>query len=104
MKSYFFYFIFLIPLFCFSFVKPGVEVFFESETNSLHGKKIGIITNQTGIDRNLVLTSKKFLENADKYEIKAGRIGNIHGEKNDPIPARAETIILISAIVILYFY
>jgi hypothetical protein len=27
----------------------------------------------------------------ERYEIKAGRIGKIHGEKNDAAPARAET-------------
>jgi hypothetical protein len=26
----------------------------------------------------------------DRYEIKAGKIGNIHGEKKDPAPASAE--------------
>ena len=34
--------------------------------------------------------------------MKAGRMGNIQGEKNDPIPAIAETIILISAIKLCY--
>jgi hypothetical protein len=29
-----------------------------------------------------------------RYEIKAGRIGSIHGEKNDPKPANADTSML----------
>ena len=30
--------------------------------------------------------------------MKAGKIGKMHGEKNDPIPANTEIAILISAI------
>src|SRR5687767_15045635 len=32
-------------------VRPGVEVFLEKPPSSLHGKRIGLITNQSGIDR-----------------------------------------------------
>ena len=32
-------------------VRPGVEVFLEKPPASLHGKRIGLITNQSGIDR-----------------------------------------------------
>ncbi len=32
-------------------VRPGLEVFLQNPPASLHGKRIGLITNQSGIDR-----------------------------------------------------
>jgi hypothetical protein len=37
----------------------------------------------------------------DRYAIKAGKIGNIHGEKKDPAPASAEIRITGSTIPIM---
>jgi len=34
----------------------------------------------------------------ERYEMKAGSIGRIHGDKNEPAPAAAETRILASTI------
>jgi uncharacterized protein YbbC (DUF1343 family) len=32
-------------------VRPGIEVFLENPPHALHGKRVGLITNQSGIDR-----------------------------------------------------
>jgi len=43
-------------------VKTGLEVFFEEDhVSSLKGKKIGLITNHTGVDSNLVSNIQRFL-------------------------------------------
>lgn len=53
-------------------VKLGVDVFFtENYLSSLKGKKIGIITNQTGVDSELCPTIERFLSEAKDYSIKA---------------------------------
>jgi hypothetical protein len=40
----------------------------------------------------------------ERYEIKAGKIGNMHGEKKDPAPARAEMSIAGSTIQIMTLF
>ena len=53
-------------------IKLGVDVFFsESYTSLLKGKKIGIITNHTGVDSNLCLTMDRFISQAKEYSVKA---------------------------------
>ena len=34
-------------------VKPGVEVLFEKHLDLIRGKRVGLVTNPTGVDRNL---------------------------------------------------
>lgn len=53
-------------------VELGVDRFFkEGYQGELKGKKIGIITNQTGVSSSLKSTIDLFKENADHYEIVA---------------------------------
>ncbi len=53
-------------------VTPGVNVFFEEKyTGTLKGKRIGLITNQTGVDRNLRPTLQLLLEAAPKIQVVA---------------------------------
>lgn len=40
----------------------------------------------------------------DKYEIKAGKIGSMHGEKKDPAPASADISIPGSTIQITLYH
>jgi uncharacterized protein YbbC (DUF1343 family) len=54
----------IIVLFCAAYisialtaqVKPGIEILRESNFKLLEGKRVGLITNQTGVDRNLKST------------------------------------------------
>jgi uncharacterized protein YbbC (DUF1343 family) len=48
-----FYVISCTEIFCDSTVKPGIELFLEKKTNAISGKKAGLITNITGVDRSL---------------------------------------------------
>ena len=53
-------------------VLPGVNVFFEEHHyESLKGKRIGLITNQTGVDWKLRPTLQMFCEHASELEIVA---------------------------------
>ncbi len=45
-----------------SSVLPGVDLFFQEEAQSLFGKKIGLIVNQTSVDSSLEPTLSKFLK------------------------------------------
>jgi len=44
-------------------VKPGVEVFLESHLNLVEGKRVGLITNPTGVDSNLQNIIDIFFQN-----------------------------------------
>lgn len=44
-------------------VKPGVEVFLTSHLDLVKGKKVGLITNPTGVDRNLCSTAALLAQN-----------------------------------------
>ncbi len=66
---------------------PGVEVFFKQKHDeSLKGKMIGLITNHTGVDRNLRSTIQLFLDHPG-LEVKAlfgpehGIEGQAHAEE-----------------------
>jgi uncharacterized protein YbbC (DUF1343 family) len=53
-------------------VLPGLEVFFlEGRESSLAGKRIGIVTNHTGVDREFRSTVDRFLAVADHYQVAA---------------------------------
>lgn len=41
-------------------MKPGVEVFFESRLELVRGRRVGLITNPTGVDRALRSTAARF--------------------------------------------
>jgi len=49
-------FIFFLPQFSFAQVKTGIEVLRERNFNVLEGKKVGLLTNPTGIDQQLKST------------------------------------------------
>jgi hypothetical protein len=40
----------------------------------------------------------------DRYEMNAGKIGRIHGEKKDPAPARAEINMPVSTMQIVTLF
>jgi len=68
-------------------VLPGLEVFFAEKHDAvLQGKKIGLITNHTGVDRNLRSTIQLFLESPN-LEMRAlfgpehGLEGNAYAEE-----------------------
>ena len=79
---------FLILLFFSSFgasavVKTGLEVLVESNFKALQGKKIGLVTNPTGIDRNLkstvdILTAAPNVELVALFGPEHGEIGRAH--------------------------
>lgn len=46
-------------------VKPGVEVFLEKHLSLVKGKKVGLITNPSGVDRQLRSTAWLFKENPE---------------------------------------
>ncbi len=46
-------------------VTPGVEVFLKDHLDWVEGKRVGLITNPTGVDRNLVSTSDLLYEHPD---------------------------------------
>lgn len=56
----------------FAKVLPGVEVFFEEHRyESLKGKRVGLITNQTGVDSKMRPTVQLFLEHAPIIDLVA---------------------------------
>lgn len=65
--------LFFLPLFlyCAPKIELGVDVFFAEETKAFEGKKIGLITNQTGVSSSLQSTLELFLERKDKLQIAA---------------------------------
>lgn len=64
-----------------SIVKPGVEVLRDSEFEILKGKRVGLITNPTGVDSNLKSTVDILYE-SDKFELVA-LFGPEHGVRGD---------------------
>lgn len=46
-------------------VKPGIEVFLEKHLNLIKGKKVGLITNPTGVNSNLISTVDLFFKNPE---------------------------------------
>lgn len=73
----------IISTLCYSQVKTGIEVLRERNFNVLQGKRVGLCTNPTGVDRNLVSTID-ILHNAPNVNLVAlygpehGVRGNIH--------------------------
>ena len=75
-------------------VKTGIEVLIESNFKQLEGKRVGLVTNPTGVDKNLVSTVD-ILYNAENVNLVAlygpehGVRGDVHagdkvGDSNDP--------------------
>lgn len=53
-------------------VEPGVDVFFHSGySEKLKGKRVGLVTNHTGVSANLKPTYELFLENKDGFRLVA---------------------------------
>lgn len=74
----------MLPMLAFSQVKLGVEVLREGEFECLKGKRVGLITNPTGVDSNLKSTVDILFE-ADEVNLVA-LYGPEHGVRGD-IPA-----------------
>lgn len=74
----------LIPLLAFAQVKPGIEVLRDGGFGCLKGKRVGLITNPTGVDRNLKSTVDILFE-AEGVNLVA-LYGPEHGVRGD-IPA-----------------
>jgi uncharacterized protein YbbC (DUF1343 family) len=84
MKPILTYLLFLIPLFAFAQVKPGIEVLREGEFACLKGKRVGLVTNPTGVDKQLKSTVDILFE-AEGVNLVA-LYGPEHGVRGD-IPA-----------------
>ncbi len=85
MKRLLFYILFLIvPFVAYSQVKTGVEVLRQGGFECLKGKRVGLITNPTGVDSNLKSTVDILFE-ADEVNLVA-LYGPEHGVRGD-IPA-----------------
>ncbi len=119
MRSFFFFIISVFPFY--GAVLPGVDVFFQTPSNDLFHKKIGLILNQTSVDASLESTLSKFLKLEPSVtvvaifapehgvrglqyageSVKAGKLGSIpvyslHGETRRPT---AEMLKGIDAII-----
>ena len=70
-------------------VKPGIEVLRDNNFEGLHGKRVGLITNPTGVDNNLKSTIDILFEAPDVelvglYSPEHGVRGDVHaGDKVD---------------------
>lgn len=60
-------------------VKPGIEVLRDRGFSGLQGKKVGLLTNPSGVDRNLVSTIDILADNVDLVAIFAPE----HGARGD---------------------
>lgn len=84
MKHPLIYLLFILPLFAYGQVKPGIEVLRDANFELLKGKRVGLITNPTGVDRNLISTVDILFE-APQVNLVA-LYGPEHGVRGD-IPA-----------------
>lgn len=74
----------LIPLFAFAQVKTGIEVLREGEFECLKGKRVGLVTNPTGVDKQLTSTVDILFDAPDVQLV--ALYGPEHGVRGD-IPA-----------------
>lgn len=78
----------IFPLFLVAAVIPGVEHFFDAHAIRYKGKKIGLITNHTGVDRQLQTTLSHFLDSdlalAALFSPEHGIHGQWHAAENVP--------------------
>ena len=74
----------LIPLLAFAQVKPGIEVLREGEFACLKGKRVGLVTNPTGVDKQLTSTVDILFDAPDVQLV--ALYGPEHGVRGD-IPA-----------------
>jgi uncharacterized protein YbbC (DUF1343 family) len=84
MKKLLFIVFLMLPMLVFAQVKTGVEVLREGGFECLKGKRVGLITNPTGVDSNLKSTVDILFE-ADEVNLVA-LYGPEHGVRGD-IPA-----------------
>ena len=84
MKPILTYLLFLIPLFAFAQVKTGIEVLREGEFACLKGKRVGLVTNPTGVDKQLTSTVDILFDAPDVQLV--ALYGPEHGVRGD-IPA-----------------
>lgn len=84
MKPILTYLLFLIPLFAFAQVKTGIEVLREGEFACLKGKRVGLVTNPTGVDKQLKSTVDILFDAPDVQLV--ALYGPEHGVRGD-IPA-----------------
>lgn len=73
-----------LPMLLFAQVKPGIEVLRDANFELLKGKRVGLITNPTGVDRNLKSTVDILFEAPDVQLV--ALYGPEHGVRGD-IPA-----------------
>lgn len=73
-----------LPMLLFAQVKPGIEVLRDANFELLKGKRVGLITNPTGVDRNLKSTVDILFESPDVQLV--ALYGPEHGVRGD-IPA-----------------
>lgn len=72
MKFIFFCFFISVSLFSQAKVQLGVDLFFqEGAVNQLRGKRVGLITNHTGMNKDLISTIELFKQHAKEYELVA---------------------------------
>ena len=58
-------------------IKTGIEVLKEQNFKCLEGKRVGLITNPTGVDNQMKVTSKPNIHNHSKFtEIVWSKLGN----------------------------
>ena len=84
MRKQFIIALFFLPMLLFAQVKPGIEVLRDANFELLKGKRVGLITNPTGVDRNLKSTVDILFE-AEGVNLVA-LYGPEHGVRGD-IPA-----------------
>ena len=84
MKHPLIYLLFILPLFAYGQVKPGIEVLRDANFEVLKGKRVGLITNPTGVDCQLKSTVDILFE-APQVNLVA-LYGPEHGVRGD-IPA-----------------
>jgi uncharacterized protein YbbC (DUF1343 family) len=79
-----FAFFFLLPWMLLADVVPGVERFFDEHAFLYAGKKIGLITNHTGVDRQMQSTLSRFLDSeltvVALFSPEHGLQGQLHAE------------------------
>ncbi len=83
MKKYTFILFLLFPILVFAQVKTGVEVLREGGFECLRGKRVGLITNPTGVDSNLKSTVDILFE-AEEVNLVA-LYGPEHGVRGDVV-------------------
>ena len=72
-----------LSIVCFAQVKTGIDMLKENDFRPLKGKRVGLITNPTGVDRNLQSTIDILFE-ADSVEL-VSLFAPEHGVRGDAL-------------------